>query len=129
MALQVHIKESKKGSFVISLIGRLDTTTAEECETKMQTVATGKARHVMLDMAKLEYISSMGLRVVLKMKKTLAERKMRLVVANMQPSIAKVFEMADILPKTEVFKDLTEADEFLDAIQRKEKLSHMEFPE
>ena len=129
MSLKVNSRETQKGVYVVALEGRLDTSSAEACEAALKAVADQKAKFMTLDLAKLSYISSMGLRVILKARQWMEGRKGRLVVAHMQPSIAKVFELADVLPKTDLFSNLEEADQFLDAVQRKEKLSHMEFPE
>ncbi|HBA82862.1 MAG TPA: anti-sigma factor antagonist [Verrucomicrobia bacterium] len=129
MSLQVTSKETKKGSVIVALNGRLDTATAPDCEAALKPFLGGKVRYITLDLSKLAYISSMGLRVILNACKAMEDRKGRLVATNMQAPIAKVFEVADILPKTDVFNNVEEADQYLDAIQRKEQLSHMEFPE
>jgi anti-anti-sigma factor len=129
MALKVTSKETKKGAYVVALEGRLDTTTAADCDAALKPLIKNKAKSITLDLSTLSYISSMGLRVILDACKSMEEHKGRLVVTNLQAPIAKVFEMADVLPKTDIFKNVEEADQFLDALQRKEKLSHMEFPE
>ncbi len=129
MSLKVTISDGKKGVRIIALAGRLDTATAAECTAKIRPVVESKDRQVIFDLAALDYISSMGLRVILAARKAVEDRKGRVVVANMQAPIAKVFDVADILPKTDLFNNLQEADAYLDAIQRQEKLSHMEYPE
>ena len=73
----------------------------------------------MLDMAGLKYISSMGLRSILHTRKAIENAKGSVLMLNLQPQIAKVFEIANALPNVPVFTSTAEADRYLDAIQRK----------
>lgn len=122
MPLKITSEEKKPGAVVVKLAGRLDTTTSEACEAKLRSLIKEGARILTLDMEKLEYISSMGLRIILSVRKTLEENKGRgrIVLVKLQPQIAKVFELADVLPKTSIFDSTESADIFLDAIQNKE---------
>ncbi len=54
----------------IALEGRLDTTTAPELETELKNSLEG-ITDMKLDLEKLEYISSAGLRVLLSAQKTM----------------------------------------------------------
>ena len=76
---------------VLEVSGRLDTTTAPTLETGfMQMEAACKS--LILDFAKLEYISSAGLRVLLKMQKTMAAKGgMKLLHVN--ETIMEIFEI------------------------------------
>jgi len=70
-------------------------------------------------MAEVNYLSSAGIRVILKTKKMLAAYNGKLVFMNLQPQIKKVFEIINALPSMRVFKDLNEMDDYLDRMQRK----------
>ena len=122
MPLKITSEEKKPGAVVVKLAGRLDTTTSEACEAKLRSLIKEGARILTLDMEKLEYISSMGLRIILSVRKSLEENKGRgrVVLVKLQPQIAKVFELVDVLPKTSIFDSTESADIFLDAIQNKE---------
>lgn len=91
-----HTKEAEK--LTVALEGRLDTITAPELETALTTLLEG-VKELVLDMSALEYISSAGLRVVLKAQKVMfTQGAMTVVGAN--ESILEVFEItgfADIL--------------------------------
>ena len=83
---------------VIELAGRLDTTTAPALD-KTINEDIGDAKNLVLNVKKLEYISSAGLRVLLS-----AQKKMQKVgsmkVTNVCEAVMEVFEMtgfADIL--------------------------------
>ncbi|MBR3108018.1 MAG: STAS domain-containing protein [Clostridia bacterium] len=82
----------------IALEGRLDTTTAPELEAELNQSMPG-AESLTLDFAKLEYISSAGLRVLLSAHKVMAQKGgMKVIRAN--EIVMEVFEVtgfADIL--------------------------------
>lgn len=75
--------------------GRLDTTTASELETELDAVLD-RAKELVFDMTELEYISSAGLRLILKAQKTMnVNGSMRIVGAN--DSIMEVFDITGFL--------------------------------
>lgn len=57
----------------LALTGRLDTTTAPELEPVLESVLT-EANGLVLDMQNLEYISSAGLRLLLRAQKAMAAK-------------------------------------------------------
>ena len=82
----------------LKIIGRLDTTTAPELEATIDGCAAG-LKELVLDCSALEYISSAGLRVILKTQKMMnAQGSMKLTHVN--ETIMEVFDItgfADIL--------------------------------
>lgn len=76
----------------LSLGGRLDTTTAPELE-KAITQQCADATALEIDMAKLEYISSAGLRVLLAAKKKMDAANGTLTVTHVCDEIMEVFDM------------------------------------
>ena len=84
-------KEAKGSSLTISLDGRLDTTTAPQLEAEI----TGKLDGVTdltIDMSKLVYVSSAGLRVLLKAQK-LMNKQGKMTVKNANQEIKEIFEV------------------------------------
>lgn len=82
----------------LKLVGRLDTTTAPELEM-LADQELGAVNALVLDMSALEYISSAGLRVLLKMQKLMGV-KGGMKLTNVNESVMEVFEItgfADIL--------------------------------
>ena len=82
----------------LKIIGRLDTTTAPELEAAIDACAAG-ITDLVLDCGELEYVSSAGLRVILKAQKLMnAQGAMKLTHVN--ETIMEVFDItgfADIL--------------------------------
>ena len=75
-------KNQEGAALVIALEGRLDTTTAPELEKELKDALPG-VTGLTLDLEKLEYISSAGLRVLLAAQKTMSRQgEMKLVNVN-----------------------------------------------
>ena len=80
-------------TFVVS--GRLDTQTAPELEKELDASLAG-LQDLVFDMTNLEYVSSAGLRVILKAQKAMnAQGSMKLTGVN--DSIMEVFDITGFL--------------------------------
>ena len=91
-------KEENGTNLTVSLEGRLDTTTAPQFEGELTSSLDGKTE-VVLDLAKLEYISSAGLRVLLSAQKTM-NKQGSMVLKNVSDEVKEIFEVtgfSDIL--------------------------------
>ena len=93
------IEKNAKGAVVtLKIIGRLDTTTAPALEAAVDGCG-GEMQELVLDCSALEYVSSAGLRVILKAQKQMIARGgMKLTGVN--ETIMEVFDItgfADIL--------------------------------
>ena len=92
------IKNTEASAMNVALEGRLDTATAPQMEAELKDSLHGIAALV-LDMEKLEYISSAGLRVLLSTQKVMNRQgEMKLIHVNVVS--AEIFEVtgfADIL--------------------------------
>ena len=94
----MQVSESRSGdTLVISAAGRIDHQTAEAfrkaLEPKLVNCAEGGDR-VILDLAAVDYISSVGLRVLLMASKRASAQKGKIAVAAMQPNVAEVFRIS-----------------------------------
>ena len=88
-------KTSDDGRTTLALAGRLDTTTAPELEKTVDEALDG-TKDLVFDMTRLEYISSAGLRVILKAQKAMNARgSMKLIGVN--DSIMEVFDITGFL--------------------------------
>lgn len=88
-------KKMENGNVTLTVSGRLDTTTAPELEKTLDSVLDG-TKELVFDMTGLEYISSAGLRVILKAQKVMnAQGSMKLTGVN--DSIMEVFDITGFL--------------------------------
>ena len=89
--------EKKINNDEVTLIvsGRLDTQTAPELEKELDAVLSG-LKELTFDMTNLEYVSSAGLRVILKAQKAMnAQGSMKLTGVN--DSVMEVFDITGFL--------------------------------
>ena len=89
--------EKKINGEAVTLIvsGRLDTQTAPELEKELDSVLAD-IKELTFDFANLEYVSSAGLRVILKAQKAMnAQGSMKLIGVN--DSIMEVFDITGFL--------------------------------
>ncbi len=119
--LNIDTREKSAGVFEVALDGRLDNLTYERLEKTLKPILAKSPRAMQFDMEGLNYISSMGLSVMLQTMKTLNAMNGRIMLTRLQPRVRKVFEIANLLPEQSVFASVDEADRYFDAIQRKEQ--------
>jgi anti-anti-sigma factor len=119
MSLTVSSSEKMPRVFILYPVGSLDSNTYGVLEKKVEyLVREGQAKLITLDLAGVDYISSMGVRVVLKAQKELKQRGGSLTMMNLQPQIKKVFEIINALPSMQVFSSIQELDHYLAEMQR-----------
>ena len=85
-------KKNDGESLVLEFSGRLDTTTAPDAETAA-VAAVGETNGLIFDFAKLEYLSSAGLRVILAIHKKMTAKGGSFTVRNVNEIIMKVFKI------------------------------------
>ena len=89
-------REAEK--LTIAPVGRIDTVSAPELERKLNEALDGVSALV-FDMSAVDYVSSAGLRVILKAQKLMTHRG-RMKLTGVNESVMEVFDItgfADIL--------------------------------
>lgn len=117
--LNITTKETLEDQYIISLHGKLDTATYAKLEQLAQQLFISPVRVITLNLKDLDYISSMGLRVIMELEKHLRANKGELLITNASPSIAEVLEIAKALPSMNIFSSIAEADAYLSNFQKK----------
>jgi len=85
MNIEKKLEESK---LTLSPDGRIDTLTAPALEASL---TLDGVTEVVLDMTKVDYISSAGLRVLVRAKKRLGDGKV--VIAHASQAVREIFEV------------------------------------
>lgn len=83
-------KKRDNNTLTIALEGRLDTTTAPAFEAEAKENLED-VKCLIVDMDKLEYLSSAGLRVLLSLEKIM-KKQGKMIVRNVNEIISEVFE-------------------------------------
>ena len=103
-----------KDILYIAIEGRVDASNAADTEKKIFDIKNANAgKHVVLDADNLEYISSAGLRVILKLRK----EEPQVAIINVAPEVYEVFDMTgctDMVTVEKAFRKLSvEGCEFI----------------
>ena len=79
------------GGLRVLVEGRIDTTTAPDFGTEISD-ELDDVRELILDFREVEYVSSLGLRVILELQKTMNE-KGKMKVVNVNKTVMDIFKM------------------------------------
>lgn len=76
--------------------GRIDFAGAQVLEGALAPALApdGPVRGIVIDLAGVDYISSVGLRVLMVAAKAMRARKASIAVASLQPVVAEIFEIS-----------------------------------
>lgn len=95
----MEIKKMKNDTtLTLAIEGRIDTSTAPQLEAEVKADIDG-VTELYLDFARVEYISSAGLRVILSAQKTM-NRQGKMVLSHVSEPVMEIFEVtgfSDIL--------------------------------
>ena len=79
----------------VTIVGRLDTTTAPQLEAELKQSMSGVEKLV-LDFTALEYLSSAGLRVLLALQKVM-NKQGEMIIKNVNETINEIFEVTGFI--------------------------------
>ncbi len=93
--------KNEQGTLTIELEGRIDSANAAEMEASLLEILKAEpASSLVLDLERLEYVSSAGLRVILRLKKMIADTKL----INVSSDVYEILEMTGFTEMMEVQK-------------------------
>ena len=92
----MNIEKNLNGTeLTLTIVGRLDTTTAPRLEAEFKQSIAGVEKLV-LDFAALEYLSSAGLRVLLAAQKVM-NKQGEMIIKNVNETINEIFEVTGFI--------------------------------
>jgi anti-sigma B factor antagonist len=97
---------------IYRLKGRLDSNTSQGFEQKLFQAISEGAKNMVVDFKDIDYISSAGLRVILKAFKALQREDGRIILCSMQEYVREIFEvtgMDSFVPTLDTMDDALKA--------------------
>jgi anti-sigma B factor antagonist len=100
---------------LVEVTGRVDAATAPQLKQQIDALFDDGRYRIVLDLARLEYISSPGLRVLIEARKRAREWKITdleggdIRIANLPPRIKEVFDLTGFTSLFELYSDTVEA--------------------
>ena len=92
--------EKDDNSCIVKLNGRIDSTNAADAEAMITGAIDGSSGELVLDAQNLSYISSAGLRVILRLKKANAATK----IINVNSDVYEIFDMTGFTEMMDISK-------------------------
>lgn len=107
--IDVYVEEAPKNSGVsiLRVSGYVDTTTSPDLERRLQALLREKRYHVVVDLARVEYISSAGWGIFISEIREIREHGGDLKLAGMAPDVREVF---DLLEFENILQSYSDAD-------------------
>lgn len=107
--IDVYVEEApqNRGVSILRVSGYVDTTTSPDLERRLQALLRDRRYHVVVDLTRVEYISSAGWGIFISEIREIREHGGDLKLAGMIPDVKEVF---DLLEFENILQAYTDAD-------------------
>jgi len=95
--IDVYVEEApqNRGVSILRVSGYVDTTTSPDLERRLQALLREKRYHVVVDLTRVEYISSAGWGIFISEIREIREHGGDLKLAGMLPDVKEVFDLLE----------------------------------
>lgn len=111
--MELSFSESSNGITLLELQGRMDIMGVNEIETKFAAYCSGENVRVIVDMSGVDYLASIGIRLLITNAKSLKSRNGKMVILNPVPDVLSVLEITDIPAIIPVYSNRESAEAVL----------------
>jgi anti-anti-sigma factor len=108
--MELQYSERENNIRVIKLIGRLDIVGVGDIETKFAGYCSGENPRVLVDLSDVEYLASIGIRLLTINAKSIASRSGRMVLLKPIPEVRSVLEVTGIQAIIPVYEGFESAE-------------------
>ena len=106
MSLNIEDKGKAK---VVKLEGKLDVNLSVSIESELDALIESGSINLILEISKVENLSSSGIRVFINMMRKIKDKNGRLVLASVPDVIKKILKTVDLEDLFEVFDSVDDA--------------------
>jgi anti-anti-sigma factor len=107
--MELKFSELEKGIQFIQLSGILDVQGVDAIGTKFAGYSSGDNSKVLVDLAEVEFLTSIGIRLLVTTAKSVASRGGKLALLNPNENVRGVLEMTGIMDIIPIHSSLQEA--------------------
>jgi anti-sigma B factor antagonist len=111
--MEIHYSELDNGISLIKLGGRLDIIGTGEIETKFTGYCSGEKVRVIVDLSGVDFLASIGIRLLTLTAKSVANRGGKMVILNPIPEVQDVLEITGIPAIIPIYSYLESAETVL----------------
>jgi anti-sigma B factor antagonist len=105
--MEFQYRELENNIRLIKLKGKLDIDGVNKIETQLTDYCSGENTRVMIDLTDVEFLASIGIRLLTLTAKSVASRGGKMVLLNPTPDVQHVLDVTgipDIIPVYENFE-------------------------
>ena len=106
MSLNIEDKGKAK---IVKLEGKLDVNLSVSIENELDALIDSGSNNLILEISKVEYLSSSGIRVFINMMRKIKDKNGRLVLASVPDAIKKILKTVDLEDLFEVYDSVDDA--------------------
>ena len=107
--MELTVEELAGGLRCVRLAGRLDLKGTQEVDLKFTALVAGTKQSVIVDMAGVDYIASIGIRMFISNVKALASVGAKMIILKPQKMVDDVLRMAGLDAIIPIHQDLAAA--------------------
>ena len=111
--MEIQYSELDNGIILIKLSGRLDIIGTGEIETKFAGYCAGEKVRVIVDLSDVDFLASIGIRLLTLTAKSVASRGGKMVILNPVPEVQDVLEITGIPAIIPLYSHLESAETIL----------------
>jgi len=107
--MKLEFNELENGIRLIRLIGALDLSGTYSIEVEFVRQCAGDNVRVLVDLSEVEYISSIGVHMLITSANSIASRGGKMALLSPQPGVLEVLDLTGILQVIPIYSDLESA--------------------
>ncbi len=111
--MELQYSERENNIRMIKLIGKLDIIGVGEIETKFAGYCAGDKVRVVVDLSEVDFLASIGIRLLILTAKSVASRGGKMVLLNPIPEVQSVLEITGMPAIIPIYSHLESAETVL----------------
>lgn len=113
MPLHIRSEKDHDQNYLFELKGSIDSDTYGNLDNEIKKAEAAGARSVSLNFGDVDYVSSIGIRVLIDGMKILKNRKSPFLLFGLQPQVKKVLEIMRLTSVLEVLDSRSDVNHYL----------------
>ena len=90
--MEMDVSEPTASHLKLALKGRMDTAGVDRIEARLTATVVPRGQNVLVDLSQVDYVASMGVRMLISIARALSRKNVRLVLFAPQEGVLEVFE-------------------------------------
>lgn len=107
--MKLEPKNLANGILQVNLIGRLDLQGTMAIDNRFSFLVSESKKDTLVDMSEVDFIASLGMRMIINNAKTLQEERKQMILINPQPLVEEALSTAGVTKFISTYKTLDEA--------------------